>query len=136
MQKNNHELYPDRTYKNSAKNGTIKLSAQYLQRLKEQEQEMALIDKNTKPKGDSFIKVLFSTRWNSKGATIVVTKQKDTTEEAYVLAKQLQTEMAAELVAYNRFADDYDGFMEWFGEKEEILLDNGFHKRIRKDYNS
>ncbi len=121
MQNKKENYYPDRTYKNSAKNGTIK------------EKSGAI---SYKPKrfvrkqktGRSYIKALFSTRWTTNGATIVITRQPDTTNESYILAKQLKVEMTNELVENNRFVNNYDEFMAWFSEKEEILKDNNFHK--------
>lgn len=67
--KENESYYPDRNYKNSAKNGTIKTSRQSLK-----DREKGLYNQE-RPKrvfksdeiGKSYINALISTRWTSKG---------------------------------------------------------------------
>ena len=134
MQKNlkkNENYCPDRTYGNNAKRGAIKMVAKTNTKIKRfNDSEVAYVAKVVKTKkGYSFVKDLLSTRWTSRGAEIVVTKQPNTSEEAYMLAKQLQSKLAEELIKHNRFINNYDEFLKWFAEKEEILKDNGFHKR-------
>lgn len=116
--------YPDRTYKNSAKNGTIRISKKRERILQDEPNQKS----KKKKHGKSFINALLSTRWTTNGATIVVVRQKDTSQEAYNLAKQLQKEMVEELIENNRFVNDYDSFVSWFNAKEKILRDNNFHK--------
>lgn len=134
MQRNSRKcenFYPDRTYANNAKRGTIVLNSKASTKPKRHNaSEIGYVAKTKQNnKGLSFVKDLLSTRWTSKGAEIVVTKQQNTSEEAYVLAKRLQVELTNELIKNHRFVNDYDDFLNWFVEKEQILKDNGFHKK-------
>ena len=73
--KESENYYPDRSYKNSAKNGTIKTTF----RSKENEERDSGVSTKTirpskkKKKGKSYVNALFSTRWTSKGIEIVLT---------------------------------------------------------------
>ena len=125
--------YPDRSYKNSAGNGKI---VSVLSSIKttdlfigvQTKRKSSFSKVKTKTKGKSYINALISTRRTKYGYFIVVTRQSNTTDEAYALAKKLQVELTEELLKHNRFKNDYDAFSEWFASKENILKDNGFHK--------
>lgn len=79
------EHYPDRTYKNCARKGTIKLKI----KKKNYQSPEQLKQKSKKKKvGKSFIKALLSTRWTINGAMIVIIKQAETAKKSYALAKE------------------------------------------------
>ena len=125
------EYYPDRTYKNSAGNGTIKSTQSKLKKniIKSKEDDIVkktILSKRHKHK--NYINALISTRKTKYGYSIIVVRQPETSDEAYLLAKQLQKEMVEELIENNRFLNDYDGFLSWFAKKEIILKENCFRK--------
>lgn len=126
MKKSTKQLenyYLDRTYQNHAGRGTIIIKK------KAEEEIMHDVIVTAKDEiGQCFNHALLSFRKTRKGYIVVVTRQPETTEIAYNLAKQLQSEMREELKANNYFVDNYDGFAKWFAEKEKVLKDNGFHK--------
>lgn len=133
IMKQNENYCLDKTYKNGAGNGTIKIKPKKITKanIVVKNEGADLDDENflkKQRKKKSLVNALFSTRLTKNGYVIVVTKQPNTSEESYELALKLKNEMQKELLEHNRFKNDYNGFMKWFSEKEIILKDNGFHK--------
>ncbi len=61
------------------------------------------------------------------GGVVVLTRQVDTSDEAYELAVSFKQEMQKELLKQNRFVDDLDAFKVWITKWIAILKDSGFH---------
>lgn len=121
------DLFPDRSYKNSAGNGTIKTKAKNLNKPKIIHLHDETVSSEIK-KSESFIKALLTFRWTVKGGVIVVTRQKDTTDKSFVLAVNLKRQMQKDLLKNNRFVGDFDGFINWINVQIGLLKANGFHE--------
>lgn len=133
IMKQNENYCLDKTYKNDAGNGTIKIVSKKKSSAKavvvsDAENVLNLVKPEKEHKKKSLVNALFSTRLTKNGYVIVVTRQPNTSEESYELALKLKSEMQIELLANNRFKNDYKGFSKWFVEKEKVLKDNGFHE--------
>ena len=120
-------LFPDRSYKNSAGNGIIKTEAKSSNKPKIIHLHDETVSSEIK-KGESFIKALLTFRWTIKGGIIVVTRQKDTTDESFVLTTNLKKQMQKDLLENNRFVGDFNGFINWINAQIELLKENGFHE--------
>lgn len=120
-------LFPDRSYKNSAGNGTIKTKAKSSNKPKIIHLHDETVSSEIK-KGESFIKALLTFRWTIKGGVIVLTRQKDTTNESFTLAAKLKRQMQNDLLKNNRFVNDFDGFSAWINVQINMLKENGFHE--------
>ena len=118
------KYYPDRTYSNNAGKGTIRVKSKSL-KLQNDKKPNIIYFKNNK---QCFNHSLISTRKTKYGYSIIVVRQLETSNKSYNLAKNFQTQAKEELRKNNYFLNDYDGFLEWFSEKEKVLKENGFHK--------
>lgn len=119
----------DRTYQNNAGSGTIrvkKISEKI--KIKNNRFKSKTTTSKLNSRGQSFNHALISTRRTKDGYKIIVTRQLNTSNEAFGLAKKFQIELMKELGNNNYFVNDDDNFKKWFTEKEEILKNNNFHK--------
>ena len=133
IMKSNENYCLDKTYKNGAGNGTIKIVSKKKSSVEtvvvsDDENVLNLIKPEKERKKKSLVNALFSTRLTKNGYVIVVTRQPNTSEKSYELALKLKSEMQIELLTNNRFKNDYEGFSKWFTEKEQVLKNNGFHE--------
>lgn len=95
--------YPDRTYSNNAGRGVIKAKKNETKNIAKFKEKGSIYKTNSKCNRQCFIRSLISTRKISIGYIVVVIRQPKT-------------------------ANDYDGFLNWFAEKEKVLKKNGFHR--------
>ena len=120
--------YPDRTYSNNAGRGVIKVKKNETKNIAKFKEKGSIYKTNSKCNRQCFIRSLISTRKISIGYIVVVIRQPKTANDSYALAKEFQVQAKEELRKNNYFLNDYDGFLNWFEEKEKVLKENGFHK--------
>lgn len=117
--------FVDRTYSDNV--GTGKIAAKKSANKEIESRERFYPEEETK--GQSFIKALISFRWHPVlGGIIVLTRQSETSDEAYELAVNLKSKMQKELLENKRFDNSLDDFREWIDQQIAILKQNGFHK--------
>lgn len=119
------EYYPDRTYSVNVGIGSFKTKAKSSHAKKIR---MMTLDLPALKNGNSFIKTLLSFRWSKYGGSIVLIRQKETSDESYNLAFNLKQEMQEELKVNNKFVNDFEAFKIWINQKIPILERNGFYK--------
>lgn len=95
IMKQNENYCLDKTYKNGAGNGTIKIKPKKITKanIVIKNEGADLDDENflkKQRKKKSLVNALFSTRLTKNGYVIVVTKQPNTSEESYELALKLK----------------------------------------------
>lgn len=121
-EKDNERRYPDRTFSNSVDTGV--------------EIVVARMDEYAHNALRRPILPLISFRWTqartwlSKGAQVVLTRQPETSDESFELAKKLVQEMRDELkTKESRFFGRPLSFREWRDEKTKKLILAGFYRK-------
>lgn len=118
--------FVDRTYSDNVGRGRIAAEVKTTVQNELTENKERILSKPNK-RGQSFIRALVSFRWATYGGAVVITRQADTTGEAYELAIKFKQRMQKELLEQYRFADDFDAFKVWISEWVSVLERNGFH---------
>lgn len=87
----------------------------------------------------SFQKALISFRWTKNrfwkefGGQVVLTKQPDTSENAYKVAEKLVFQMRKELIDNKRFFRKEEDFADWCNKWSEILEKEYGFKDVKKE---
>lgn len=89
-------------------------------------------------KGNSFQKALISFRWTKNrfwqkhGGQVVLTRQIETTDKTFELAKKLVEQMRKELLENKRFFGNEERFSKWCNSWAEILEKKYHFKDVKK----
>ena len=133
--KKTENYFVDRTYHDNAGNGTIEIVTKNEAISKGKKRVKSKSVKPSLKKSTSFVSALISFRWTISGGVIVLTRQPDTSDETYKLAKSLKQEMQKDLLKNNRFVNDFEAFKVWIGKQITFLKQNGFHDlKTSKDH--
>lgn len=97
-------------------------------------------DKSSEPKekGNSFQKALISFRWTKnrfwqkQGGQVVLTRQAETTDKTFELAKKLVEQMRKELLENKRFFGKEEEFAKWCNNWAETLERKYHFKDVKK----
>lgn len=88
--------------------------------------------------GNSFQKALISFRWTKNrfwqkhGGQVVLTRQIETTDKTFELAKKLVEQMRKELLENKRFFGNEERFSKWCNSWAEILEKKYHFKDVKK----
>ncbi len=91
-----------------------------------------------KEKGNSFQKALISFRWTKNrfwqkhGGQVVLTRQIETTDKTFELAKKLVEQMRKELLENKRFFGNEERFSKWCNSWAETLERKYYFKDVKK----
>lgn len=89
-------------------------------------------------KGNSFQKALISFRWTKNrfwqkhGGQVVLTRQIETTDKTFELAKKLVEQMRKELLENKRFFGNEERFSKWCNSWAETLERKYYFKDVKK----